>query len=80
MKDLDIEINRGGFIYKQVFKNDNGYIYSQERNGVMIGYESFLRMENTQYNCISFPGNEAFGKWAWSVRTLEAAMKHIANG
>lgn len=79
MKELDLEISKGGFIYKQVFKNAKGYIYSQDRNGIFIGYESFLRMENTQYNCVSFPGNEAFGKWAWSTQIYEKALSYI-NG
>ena len=77
MKELDLVINKGGFTYTQVFKNDKGYIYSQSKNGIQYNFEAFLHRENNYFNCVSFPGNEAFGSWAWSCRTLERAMTHL---
>ncbi len=77
MKDLAKDIKRGGFDYSQVFNGPKGYVYSQTAKGRLIGFEAFLRKENTQFNCISFPGDNAFGIWAWSTRTLEKALKYV---
>jgi hypothetical protein len=77
MKELEIELRKNGFLYRQVFKNENGYVYEQILNGKPIAYEAFFRKENTQFNCVSFPGNEAFGTWAWSCRTIEKAIERL---
>lgn len=76
MKELAETIKKGGFTYKKVYENSNGYVYEQ------VGYnqyEAFFRVINTQYNCVSFPGNEAFGKWAWSCGSLDRAIKRITK-
>lgn len=80
MKDLDLVINKKGFTYKQVFKNETGYIYSQHLGDRLLGFEVFYRKENTQFDCVSFPGDESFGIWAWSVRTFDKAMIYLNNG
>lgn len=77
MKELDKKINRNGFEYNQVYNGPEGYIYSQSYNGELIAYEAFKRTENELYDCVSFPGNESFGKWAWSCATLEAAQDRL---
>jgi len=77
MKELDKEIKRRGFIYIQELATTSGYVYRQVLNGVTVGFEVFLRKENKQYNCVSFPGDNAFGVWAWSCRTLELAKSHL---
>jgi hypothetical protein len=79
MKELELVIKKRGFVYKQVFKNDTGYIYEQIFNGNVIAYESFLRKENKMFNCISYPGDNAFGLWAWTCKTFERAKSYI-NG
>lgn len=78
MKDLDLLITRRGFRYTQVFKNDKWYIYKQQdQNGNNLAYEVFYRKENIRFDCVSFPGDEAFGLWAWSCTTLDRALKRL---
>jgi hypothetical protein len=77
MKELDLVINKKGFVYTQVFKNDSGYVYEQKLNGRVIAFESFFRRENTMHGCISFPGDNAFGIWAWSCSTIERAISKL---
>jgi hypothetical protein len=77
MKKLNDVINKQGFVYTKVYEDDNNYIYSQQRNGNLIGYEVFRKKVNTMFNCESFPRNESFGLWAWSTRTLDRAKLHL---
>lgn len=77
MKQLETKITKNGFTYRQLYTGPEGYIYEQNYDGEVIAYEAFRRVENTQFDCISFPGNEAFGKWAWSCRTLERAQDRL---
>lgn len=77
MRELDTEIKKNGFLYKQVFKNEKGYVYEQFLNGKSIAFEAFYRMENTLYDCISFPGNNSFGVWAWSCSNIERAINKL---
>ena len=79
MKELDKEIKKRGFVYIQEFAGTSGYVYRQVLNGVTVGFEAFLRKENKQFNCISFPGDCAFGIWAWTTKTLDRA-KSLVNG
>ena len=79
MKELKTHIRKNGFDYEQVVKSDKGYIYSQRLGSKIVAYEVFKRVENKYYNCISFPGNEAFGDWAWTYPTLELAEKKLNN-
>ncbi len=77
MKQLNSEIRKNGFTYKQVAKTDKGYIYCQIMNNKIIAYEVFEHKENKLYNTVSFPGNEAFGLWAWTYRTLDEAKNKL---
>lgn len=76
-KELDKVIKRRGFVYIQEFAGTSGYVYRQEFNGQIVGFEAFLRKENSQFNCVSFPGDNAFGIWAWTTKTLEGALAKI---
>jgi len=78
MKDLPQTIKKRGFVYIQEFKTLSGYVYSQHLNGIKVGYEAFMVKKNDRFNCISFPGDSAFGIWAWSCRTFERAKSHIS--
>lgn len=77
MKDLDKVIKKRGFVYTQLFADTSGYVYRQDLNGVTVGFEAFLRKENTQFDCVSFPGDNAFGVWAWSCKTFDLAKSHL---
>ena len=61
-----------GFVFTQLEKSASGYIYAVN-TGDNIHFEVFKHYENTHYNCVSYPSNKAFGKWAWTFGTLEQA-------
>lgn len=76
MKPLNEHIRKNGFDYFKVKElAKKAYIYRQEDNGKVISFEVFRHKENTQFDCVSFPGNEAFGQWAWTYRNLPDAEK-----
>lgn len=77
MKDLNNHVRKNGFDYYQEIANENGYVYRQMDGEKLVSFEVFKKKENTQFNCISFPGNEAFGTWAWTYRNLEDAKKRL---
>ena len=61
-----------GFKFKRQLFNERAFIYSVN-TGDETHYEVFLHKENTQYNCISYPSDKAFGIWAWTCKTWEQA-------
>ena len=65
-----------GFLFTQIKKNDAGYIYKVE-TGTSTHFETFKHKENTQFDCISYPSNKAFGNWAWTQSTLERAESKL---
>lgn len=77
MKELELSIRKNGFDYEQVARTAFGYVYSQRSEGKIIAYEVFRRKENTQFNCISFPGNEAFGSWSWTYKNITEALHRL---
>lgn len=81
MKELEKEfIGRGevkGFKFKQLEATPYGYIYEVSSDGENPYYEVFKRKENTQFDCISYPRSSSFGKWAWSVATIEKAKNYL---
>lgn len=77
MKELDKIIKRRGFVYIQEFAGTSGYVYRQEFQNQVVGFEAFLRKENTQFNCVSFPGDNAFGIWAWTTKSLDRALSKL---
>lgn len=79
MKELDQVIKKRGFVYTQLFADTSGYIYRQDLNGVTVGFEVFKRKENTQFNCVSFPGDNAFGIWAFTTFTFERANEILKS-
>lgn len=76
MKELDQIIKgRGetkGFIFTQIKKSENAYIYEVENKG-FIWYEVFKRKINKQFNCVSYPKSKSFGLWAWTYIKKEYA-------
>ena len=85
MEVLAKEIRKNGFIYNSHKKGDKAYIYQQycpETERVM-GWEVF-QIKVDQPKVVFgvelgereiFPGNEDFGKWAWSYSNYEMAEK-----
>ncbi len=66
MKQLSDTIKRNSFTYKKEGENQAGFLYGQYDGENLVGFEVFERRENHYHDCISFPGNNAFGLWAWS--------------
>jgi hypothetical protein len=73
MKELQEEfIGRGqvkGFAFTQIEKSASYYIY-EVKTETSKYYEVFKRIENTRFGCVSYPTNNAFGRWAWTFPEL----------
>lgn len=84
MKPLEKEISRSGFMYTQLQASEKAYLYEQKdkNTGLVVGYEVFRHKEGKAFvvagnfvpASVQFPSNEAFGLWAWTLRTLEQAI------
>ena len=76
MKELQEEfIGRGqvkGFAFTQIEKSASYYIY-EVKTETSKYYEVFKRIENTRFGCVSYPTNNAFGRWAWTYLELSKA-------
>jgi len=77
MKELELKFTgKGqvkGFEFNQIKANDKAFIYEVKTEN-SIHYEVFQRKENTQYNCISYPSDKAFGLWAFTYTKLSLAI------
>lgn len=78
MKQLkEVFIGKGqvkGFKFTQIKKTKNAYLYRVD-TGDSKHYEVFERKENTQFNCISYPSNKAFGVWAKTTKNYNNALE-----
>lgn len=71
-----------GYFFKQIFKDDHWYIYEVSLEGKISHFEVFRKRELlaggfAKENYIPYPRADAFGKWAWTGRTLEDAFELI---
>lgn len=77
MKNLESTfIGKGqvkGFIFSKVKESEFAFIY-EVNTGNSIHYEVFEKKINTQFNCISYPRDNAFGSWAFTFINLESAI------
>ena len=77
MKQLEEEFKgKGqvrGFKFTQIKKTENAYLYRVD-TGDSKHYEIFEKKENTQFNCISYPSNKAFGVWAKTSSDYNRAL------
>ena len=89
MKALFNKSRKSGFVYTQVLRGKRSCIYEQEVTPEIKYYEVFI-LQIRKEKTIKFkagdkkieagemwPNNEAFGKWAWTCRTLERAMERF---
>lgn len=84
IKILPEIIRRNGFTYKLVTRTSEKAIYAQYCENVLTSWEVFqIRVRGTQFSPLlrksldaseRFPGNEDFGKTAWTYRTLKKAL------
>ncbi len=63
----------GGYKFTQVRKTDKALLYKVS-SGDSKHYEVFKSRINTRFACESYPTSKAFGIWAWTCMTLEAAI------
>lgn len=95
MKKLASEINRNGFLYKQIKRTDKSALYEQilleMEESKTIAYEVFkIRIGKPKIvfgvelpEKEKFPGDEDFGKCAWTYPDIEKALnkfRQIENG
>jgi hypothetical protein len=87
--------NKRGMNYKLLKRNEKAAIYEQfSPDGLMVGYEVFSIHVNKSFvfpngkinpSKEAYPGDEAFGKWAWSytkngLANAEKRFDEITNG
>lgn len=87
MKELPDLMKKRGITYKLLAKNEYGYIYSLI--DPKSGYDVFERRvtpkgsrtingESVCYQeSVSFPGDRAFGVWAWHYMSEEKAFERF---
>jgi hypothetical protein len=78
MKKLnEIIAGRGsvkGKVMKRIRGSSYAYLYECTGENFSTHYEVFRHKENTYFDCVSYPGDEAFGKWAWTYKSIDDAM------
>lgn len=84
MDFLSNEIQKNGFLYRIHKRGEKCLIYEQvdTEDDITIAYEVFKRRIDKPKVIFGiqlperekFPGNEDFGKWAWSCVSIEKAL------
>lgn len=87
IKELEKEINQGGYLYKLVNKTSYGSVFSvnNEQDDTLYGYEVFKRkltpvcvdfekriFSETEFK-EQYPKSTNFGVWAFAPKTIERA-------
>jgi len=80
---LPIKLRKNGFDYELVLRGKKALIYSQRVSENVTYYEVF-RMKISRTKTIQgkiippherFPRDEDFGKWAWTYRSYDKALR-----
>ena len=87
MQLLPVTLTKNGYYYKQIKKGNKSAIYEQtcDESPNPIAYEVFrikIDKEKVVFGQLLpekeiFPGNEDFGKWAWSFCGIEKALSRF---
>ena len=88
MKALPLNLRKNSFNYTQLLRGHRSCIYAQELTPEKTQYEVFkikvkpekvINIKGKVLKVIPerevFPHDEAFGYWAWSIRSYEKAFK-----
>jgi hypothetical protein len=85
VKKLNNNIRKNGFDYKLIERTESKAIYAQQDHGYEVfkiksGNPHPLAVDDlANYDKIErFPGDEDFGKSAWTYKTLPEAQKRYA--
>lgn len=86
---LPDKINKNSYIYNLIQRGEKAMVYEQiePEDNVIVGYEVFRRKIDKPKVVFGvelgerevFPGNEDFGKWAWSITDKERALDRFKN-
>lgn len=79
---LTIELRADGFDLKQVWRDAHHAIYAQSKDGRTITWEVFaIRIKKTYNGLVveHYPGNEDFGRYAYSCSTWERAQVRLTQ-
>lgn len=70
-----------GFTLTKVYSDEKYYIYKKTNTemGYDAGYELFEKRINTMFKTESVPGGEAFGIWAWQLRTYDECINKLTK-
>jgi hypothetical protein len=79
---LKTEFFEKGNKFRQIYKNDLGYIYSVNDGDYFEVFRHKLgkphpRSENTKIMVVRYPNDEAFGTWAWTFLDKESALQKL---
>lgn len=84
IKILPETISKSGFCYNLVTRTPKKAMYKQTYDNIPIAYEVFLiRIRGAHFSPLlgksiyaseRFPGNEDFGKTAWSIQNYQDAL------
>ncbi len=85
MRELNQTYQKGTKTYTQIRSSNQGYIYEvTDSETDHIYYEVFEKRYNRRFDCISYPTEKAFGKWAWCISrgedyksALDIAIKRL---
>ena len=83
MKILPLNLRKNSFNYTQVLRNSRNAVYRQTVTPEIEYFEVFIIQIRPDINFAgklvkggeSYPNNEAFGKTAWTYKSLEKAME-----
>ncbi len=73
-KEIKGRASKKGMLLKQLKASKHAYLYECTGENFNTHYEVFKHKENNYFNCVSYPSDEMFGKWAWSFNKLSEAL------
>ncbi|MDH6343157.1 hypothetical protein M2480_001783 [Parabacteroides sp. PFB2-12] len=82
IRELPKEFTKNKEVFTQIGYNPETQVYLYKRTfprGAVV-YEVFKRRINKRFNCVSYPGDEAFGFWALTFPKYEQAKAHMDKG
>lgn len=67
-----------GYEFRQLLRSPFGYIYEKTHvESGTVSFEVFKRVENRQFDCVSYPRSSSFGVWAWEFGSFEKALSRF---
>lgn len=82
MKELEMRFSGTGEVkgyeFEQLEYSAFAYIYKKTHvESKSVSYEVFKRVENRQFDCVSYPKSKSFGVWAWEYNTHQKALNRF---